>query len=117
MGIGLSGVKNGGARAKCVQSANIIVWAACQTIRIHVVYVRSAILPIGAMIMSDVAILEKVLDETGIMESNRTESERGTAWEQASDLFPHSRGFITEEARAYKESLSVLLKKTGRRIL
>jgi hypothetical protein len=64
------------------------------------------------MIMSDVAILEKVLAETDI-----TESERGTAWEQASDLFPHSRGFTAEEARAYKESLSVLLKKTGRRIL
>jgi hypothetical protein len=61
--------------------------------------------------------LEKVLDESDIIEGNRTESEQGTAWEQASDLFPHSRGFTAEESIAYKESLSVLLKKTGRRIL
>jgi hypothetical protein len=69
---------------------------------------KNVFLPIGAMIMSDGAILEKVLDKSSITESNRIESERGSAWEQASDLFPHSRGFTAEEAIAYKESLSVL---------
>jgi hypothetical protein len=38
------------------------------------------------------------------------------AWEQTMILFPNVRGFTQQEMLAYKESLSCLFKKTGRRI-
>jgi hypothetical protein len=39
-----------------------------------------------------------------------------SAWGQAVSLFPDVRGFTREEMLTYKESLSSLFKKTGRRI-
>jgi hypothetical protein len=40
----------------------------------------------------------------------------GPNWEQATDLFSNTRGFTYDEMLLYKESLSSLFKKTGRRI-
>jgi hypothetical protein len=46
------------------------------------------------------------------MRNTKTES----AWDKTSGLFPDLRSFTNDEATAYKNSLSTLFKKTGRRI-